>query len=33
MNVQVKPAQIVDKMIEVAVDILVPGKGAGEGNW
>ena len=30
---QVKPAQIVDKLVEIAVDILVPGRGAGEGNW
>ena len=30
---QVKPAQVVDKIVEIAVDILVPGRGAGEGNW
>eukprot|EP00956_Cyclotella_meneghiniana_P015658 scaffold24111_cov87-Cyclotella_meneghiniana.AAC.2 len=29
----VKPAQVVDKIVEIAVDILVPGRGAGEGNW
>jgi hypothetical protein len=30
---QIKPAVIVDKIIEAAVDVLVPGRGAGEGNW
>ncbi len=30
---KIKPAVIVDKIIEAAVDILVPGRGAGEGNW
>ncbi|KAL7474981.1 hypothetical protein ACHAW6_000917 [Cyclotella cf. meneghiniana] len=30
---KVKPAQIVDKLVEIAVDIMVPGRGAGEGNW
>ncbi|KAL7441331.1 hypothetical protein ACHAXH_005789 [Discostella pseudostelligera] len=30
---KIKPAVIVDKIIEAAVDVLVPGRGAGEGNW
>jgi len=30
---KVKPAAIVDKIVEIALDILVPGKGAGESNW
>jgi len=30
---QIKPAVIVDKLIEAVVDVLVPGKGAGESNW
>eukprot|EP01082_Thalassiosira_pseudonana_P006281 g5898.t1.1.5e174189 g5898 g5898.t1 contig20:391916-392433(-) len=29
---KVKPAVIVDKLIEIAVDIIVPGRGAGESN-
>jgi len=30
---QVKPAAIVDTIVEAVVDILVPGRGAGESNW
>mmetsp|Transcript_855 Transcript_855/g.1154 ORF Transcript_855/g.1154 Transcript_855/m.1154 type:complete len:121 (+) Transcript_855:99-461(+) len=30
---KIKPAVIVDKLIEAVVDVLVPGKGAGESNW
>jgi len=30
---KIQPAVIVDKIIEAAVDILVPGRGAGESNW
>lgn len=33
MSIKVKPAVIVDKIVEAAVDILVPGRGAGESNW
>jgi hypothetical protein len=29
----VKPAQIVDKCIQVFLDLFVPGRGAGESNW
>ena len=28
-----KPAAIVDKIIEIALDLVVPGRGAGETNW
>lgn len=28
-----KPAVVVDKIIEIALDLLVPGRGAGESNW
>ena len=30
---KVKPAQIVDKCIELFVDMFTPGRGVGEGNW
>jgi len=30
---KIKPAVIVDKLIEALVDVIVPGKGAGESNW
>eukprot|EP00934_Nitzschia_sp_Nitz4_P003905 Nitzschia sp. Nitz4//scaffold30_size153850//65137//65998//NITZ4_002775-RB/size153850-exonerate_est2genome-gene-0.20-mRNA-1//-1//CDS//3329547255//3895//frame0 len=30
---KVNPAQIVDQMIELFLDIVVPGRGAGETNW
>ena len=30
---QVKPAVIVDKVIELFLDLVVPGRGAGETNW
>ena len=33
LSEQIKPAVIVDKLIEAVVDVLVPGKGAGESNW
>ncbi|KAL7539787.1 hypothetical protein ACHAXR_009608 [Thalassiosira sp. AJA248-18] len=28
-----KPAVIVDKIVEAVVDVVVPGRGAGESNW
>jgi hypothetical protein len=30
---QIKPAVVVDKLIALAVDVIVPGRGAGESNW
>jgi hypothetical protein len=30
---QVKPAVIVDKAIELFLDVVVPGRGAGVSNW
>ena len=30
---QIKPAILVDKLIEIAVDVIVPGRGIGESNW
>jgi len=30
---KIKPAAIVDKIVEAAIDVLVPGRGAGESNW
>mmetsp|Transcript_25107 Transcript_25107/g.36886 ORF Transcript_25107/g.36886 Transcript_25107/m.36886 type:complete len:116 (+) Transcript_25107:177-524(+) len=30
---QVRPAVVMDKLIELAVDILTPGKGTGQSNW
>ncbi|KAL7550869.1 hypothetical protein ACHAWF_014075 [Thalassiosira exigua] len=30
---KVRPATFVDKIIQSAVDVLVPGRGAGESNW
>mmetsp|Transcript_34035 Transcript_34035/g.81809 ORF Transcript_34035/g.81809 Transcript_34035/m.81809 type:complete len:125 (+) Transcript_34035:203-577(+) len=30
---KVKPAQVVDKCIELFVDMFTPGRGVGEGNW
>ncbi|KAL7464365.1 hypothetical protein ACHAXS_004695 [Conticribra weissflogii] len=30
---KIKPALIVDKIVAVAIDVLVPGRGAGESNW
>jgi hypothetical protein len=30
---KVKPAAIVDKVVEIFLDIVVPGRGAGENNW
>mmetsp|Transcript_4416 Transcript_4416/g.9547 ORF Transcript_4416/g.9547 Transcript_4416/m.9547 type:complete len:117 (+) Transcript_4416:92-442(+) len=30
---KIKPAVVVDKIVETVVDILVPGRGAGESNW
>eukprot|EP00429_Kryptoperidinium_foliaceum_P068059 CAMPEP_0176063044 /NCGR_PEP_ID=MMETSP0120_2-20121206/31440_1 /TAXON_ID=160619 /ORGANISM="Kryptoperidinium foliaceum, Strain CCMP 1326" /LENGTH=114 /DNA_ID=CAMNT_0017396613 /DNA_START=149 /DNA_END=493 /DNA_ORIENTATION=+ len=30
---KVKPAAIVDKAIELFLDVVVPGRGAGEGSW
>jgi hypothetical protein len=30
---QVKPAKIVDKAIAFWLDIVTPGRGAGESNW
>lgn len=33
LSKQVKPAAIVDKLVEIAIDFLLPGKGAGESNW
>lgn len=32
-NCKIKPAKIVDKAIEIILDIIVPGKGAGVSNW
>jgi hypothetical protein len=32
-SIQVRPAKIVDWIIEVLVDILTPGKGTGEASW
>jgi hypothetical protein len=29
----VKPAEVVDRIIEFAVDVLTPGGGAGESTW
>uniref|UniRef100_A0A7S2MVT6 Uncharacterized protein n=2 Tax=Helicotheca tamesis TaxID=374047 RepID=A0A7S2MVT6_9STRA len=30
---KVKPAEIVDKLISLIIDIVTPGRGAGESNW
>ena len=30
---QVKPAVIVDKIIELALDLVVPGRGNGDSSW
>ena len=30
---KVKPAAIVDKVIEFFLDVVVPGRGAGESTW
>lgn len=30
---RVKPAQIVDKAIEIVLDLFTPGRGAGESSW
>mmetsp|Transcript_15526 Transcript_15526/g.24134 ORF Transcript_15526/g.24134 Transcript_15526/m.24134 type:complete len:119 (-) Transcript_15526:314-670(-) len=30
---KVEPAKVVDKIIEIVVDVLTPGRGAGESNW
>ncbi|CAJ1953380.1 unnamed protein product [Cylindrotheca closterium] len=30
---KVKPAQVVDKVIELFLDIVTPGRGAGENSW
>lgn len=30
---KVKPAVIVDKCIEFVLDLMIPGRGAGESNW
>lgn len=30
---KIKPSQIVDKAIEIFLDLVVPGRGAGESNW
>jgi hypothetical protein len=30
---KVKPTQIVDKAIEIFLDIMVPGRGAGQSTW
>lgn len=32
-ELQVKPAAIVDKLISFWIDIVTPGRGAGEANW
>ena len=28
-----KPGKVVDKVIDMVLDILIPGKGVGQGNW
>ncbi|GKY98195.1 hypothetical protein MPSEU_000777300 [Mayamaea pseudoterrestris] len=30
---EIKPAQVVDKVIEIWLDLVTPGRGAGERNW
>mmetsp|Transcript_30867 Transcript_30867/g.55934 ORF Transcript_30867/g.55934 Transcript_30867/m.55934 type:complete len:117 (+) Transcript_30867:90-440(+) len=30
---KIKPAVIVDTIVEAVIDVLVPGRGAGESNW
>lgn len=30
---EVKPGKVVDKVIDMVLDILIPGKGVGQGNW
>jgi len=30
---KVKPSAIIDKLIEITLDVLVPGRGAGGSNW
>lgn len=32
-SLQIPPVKVIDKCIEIAVDILVPGKGTGESSW
>lgn len=33
MNLKVPPVKVIDKCIEIAVDVMVPGKGTGENSW
>jgi hypothetical protein len=30
---KVPPVKVIDKCVEIAVDMMVPGKGSGESNW
>jgi len=30
---KIRPAEVVDKIIDICLDVLVPGRGTGENNW